>query len=67
MIKFENECVDCGLPCLGSSCPNRNVRHLYCDRCKVDVPKLYVYDNEQLCWDCVEEEVLSNVITEVIE
>lgn len=49
----ENECVDCGLPCRGNSCPNRNVVRLYCDRCGQEAP-LYEYDGEELCLDCIE-------------
>lgn len=54
MIKRENECVDCGLPCLGSSCPNRNVIRIYCDKCGEE-GKIYHYDGEHLCIDCIEE------------
>lgn len=54
MIKKENECVDCGLPCLGSSCPNRNVIRIYCDKCG-DEGKIYHYDGEHLCIGCIEE------------
>ena len=54
MIKVENECVDCGLPCLGSSCPNRNVVRIYCDKCG-DEGKIYHYDGEHLCISCIEE------------
>ena len=54
MIKKENECVDCGLPCLGSSCPNRNVIRIYCDKCG-DEGKIYHYDGEHLCIGCIKE------------
>ena len=54
MIKKENECVDCGLPCLGSSCPNRNVIRIYCDKCGEE-GKIYHYDGEHLCISCIEE------------
>ena len=56
MIKYENECCGCATenyPCLGSSCPNRNVKHLYCDECKNDVELLYNYGSEELCEDCL--------------
>lgn len=52
MIQYENECVDCGLPCLGDSCPYRNVPHYYCDDCG-DEEELYWYDDEQLCASCI--------------
>ena len=48
----ENECVDCGRPCLGNACPNRNVTRFYCDRCGNET-KLYHYDGEELCIDCI--------------
>lgn len=54
MIKKENECVDCGLPCLGSSCPNRNVIRIYCDKCGEE-GKIYHYDGEHLCITCIED------------
>ena len=41
MERIENECVDCGLPCLGDACPYRNVRRLYCDRCDSEAEMLY--------------------------
>lgn len=56
MKKRENECVDCGLPCLGSSCPNRNVLRFYCDRCGEEA-QLYHYDGEELCISCIEEDL----------
>ena len=56
MIRTENECVGCrdvGMPCMGSSCPNRNVKHLYCDNCKGEADKLYDVDGDELCCDCL--------------
>lgn len=58
MVSYENECCDCavpGYPCIGSSCPNRHVKHYYCDECKDDVEKLYRFDGEELCLDCIEK------------
>lgn len=54
MKKIENHCVDCGLPCLGNSCPFKNVEVHYCDKCKEEA-KLYHFDDQELCIDCVEE------------
>lgn len=59
MKKNENECVGCrdlGLPCMGSSCPNRNVARYYCDKCESEAP-LYHYDGQELCIDCIEEKL----------
>ena len=58
MVIYENECCDCavpGYPCLGNSCPNRHVKHYYCNGCRDDVEKLYRFDGEELCLDCVEK------------
>lgn len=56
MIKYEDECVGCPaeLGCLGSSCPNKNVKHFYCDECKDEVDDLYYFDGEELCINCIE-------------
>lgn len=53
--KIENECVSCGLPCMGSACPNRNVHRYYCDRCgqEFESIELYVVDGEDVCSDCI--------------
>ena len=58
MITYEDECVGCPteMGCLGSACPNRNVKRLYCDKCKDDVEKLYKYDGEEICEECLLKE-----------
>ncbi|MEE0264369.1 MAG: hypothetical protein UD936_01980 [Acutalibacteraceae bacterium] len=54
MTRFENQCVNCGmLPCLGSSCPNRNVRVLNCDDCGQAADKLYVLNGDEICERCL--------------
>ena len=58
MKETTNECVGCvdlGMNCLGNTCPNRNVVRFYCDRCGLE-EKLYHYDGEELCTDCLLEE-----------
>jgi hypothetical protein len=52
MVKFENDCCDCGLPCSGS-CNLRNVPHFYCDGCNEEVDALYDYDGGQYCKHCL--------------
>lgn len=54
--KYENQCVDCGLPCLGNSCPYRNVPVDYCDECGNEYAE-YRIDGEDLCEDCVKEQI----------
>lgn len=55
-IRYEDECCGCAVPsypCMGSACPNRNVPHLYCDKCEEEVEDLYKTKNGQLCAECV--------------
>lgn len=52
MVKYQKECVDCGFPCAGSSCPNFNVPRCYCDKCGCE-EDLREYDGEQWCDDCI--------------
>ena len=53
MIRIENECVGCPIElCIGDRCPYLNVPRFYCDDCD-DEAKLYWFDNEQLCLDCI--------------
>lgn len=53
MLSYENDCVDCGLPCLHSSCRYWRVPHFYCDKCGDETDKLYEYDGQELCEECV--------------
>ena len=55
MITYENECVGCPpeLGCLYDACPKRNVKHLYCDKCGCEEERLYNYDGEELCAECL--------------
>ena len=58
MVKFENNCIDCGKPCF-SSCPYKRVPHFYCDDCgsEVNEGELYEYGGEELCLDCIEKKL----------
>lgn len=56
MIVTENECVDCGLPCLLQSCPYWAVTRFYCDECG-DESKLYWWNGQQLCINCIEKQL----------
>ena len=57
MVKYENECVGCPpeMGCLGDCCPNRNVPHIYCDKCGEECEELYRYDGKELCENCFEK------------
>ena len=54
MIKTENECCDCGLPCIYESCIYWAVTRFYCDECKNECDVLYHFDWQELCLDCIE-------------
>ena len=54
MVRYENDCVDCGLPCLGTACPHRSVPHFYCDECGNET-KTYYFDDDELCIECIEK------------
>lgn len=54
---IENHCVDCGLPCIGDSCPYRNVLVYYCDDCGCDRAKYYI-DGNDICEDCAKERII---------
>lgn len=51
MIKYENQCVDCGLPCVYEACRYYNVPIHYCDECGSECTT-FVIDEEELCEDC---------------
>lgn len=55
MIAIESDCVDCPaeMGCLYEACPYYRVVRYYCDRCGSEDDVLYWWGNEQLCLDCV--------------
>ena len=56
MKQIEDRCVDCGLPCIGSRCPHRNVEVHHCDNCDVELSdEFYVVDGEEVCEDCLKD------------
>lgn len=54
MVRIENDCCGCNLPCIGSSCPLKAVLHFYCDKCGCETD-IYYYDDQELCIDCIEK------------
>ncbi len=55
MVTYEDECIGCPteMGCLGDTCPNKNVPHLYCDNCSKEVDELRDYNDEQWCEKCI--------------
>lgn len=56
MKRTENECVNCGLPCLGMGCPYANVTRFYCDKCGEE-EQLYYFNDGEYCLNCIEEKL----------
>lgn len=52
MVKYENQCVDCGLSCIYEACRYYNVPINYCDQCG-DEGAGYKVEDEDLCEYCV--------------
>lgn len=53
MINYENDCVDCGFPCIHEQCRYYKELACYCDKCGDRVSELYQYGEMQLCQDCL--------------
>lgn len=55
MIITESECIGCPkeIGCIYNVCPYYRVTRLYCDSCKDEVEDLWYFDGEQLCKDCI--------------
>jgi hypothetical protein len=56
VVVIENECVDCGLPCLYESCPYWAVKRYYCDKCGEE-DELFYFEDREMCIDCIEQEL----------
>lgn len=55
MLAHKEECVDCGLTCIGNICRYKNVLVYYCDRCPTNKRASYMIDGEHLCEDCAKK------------
>ena len=58
MVRIENHCCDCavpGYPCVGDSCPHRNVEVHYCDMCEEELDVIYDVEGDELCEECLKE------------
>lgn len=62
MIKYENGCVDCGLPCMGKTCKHFKIPVYYCDRCNLEIQgAVYEKDGTHLCESCMIETAKENI------
>ena len=58
MIETRSNCVACGFPCMGPQiCPNGEYTALICDRCGHEVEALFEWEGEQICEDCLLDEI----------
>ncbi len=53
LISVDNECVDCGLPCMYEACPYYKVVRFYCDGCDEEQFNLWHFDGQELCQECI--------------
>ena len=54
MIRIEDECVGCLIPCI--DCGRKRVPHYYCDICDEDIAYddgMYNVDGQMVCHDCL--------------
>lgn len=65
MFKIEDQCCGCavpGYPCLGPTCPNRNVKVYYCDKCGEELgDEIYEVDGEELCEGCLKDKFRKDI------
>jgi len=54
MKLLEDQCVGCGLPCMGNACPYKSVSVYYCDDCGEENAVFHM-DGKDLCVDCAEK------------
>ena len=54
MLRVENQCVDCGLPCIHNACPYYRVPVYYCDICGNEDAG-YTIEGQDYCEDCAKE------------
>ena len=64
MVRIEDDCVGCDLPCIGDACPYKNVPHYHCDKCGDDVEELRYFNGEEICYHCWLEEIENDLLDE---
>ena len=62
MLRIEDQCVDCGLPCLGNSCAYQNIKIFCCDQCGREDAS-YRIDGEDYCEKCAKD-YIKNIFDE---
>ena len=63
MMRIENECVCCDLPCI--NCGRKHVEVYYCDTCQVELDEeKYRYNGYEFCFECFVREVVEDYFRE---
>ena len=67
MIVYEDMCVGCPPEICRGGCQYRNLIPIHvCDRCENNSDDcLYIYNNEELCYDCVYDQIKRDYPNEV--
>ena len=61
MMRIENECVCCDLPCI--NCGRKHVEVYYCDECDLELgEERYRYNGCDYCLDCFVKQAIEDVI-----
>lgn len=63
MKRIENQCIGCEY-CI--DCGAKSVKASYCDRCDNEVEDLYIFDDKELCLDCLYEVLATEYAEEII-
>lgn len=53
VVRFEDDCCGCDWYTCNGCMYNHELPHLYCDECQDECEKLYEYDGQELCEDCL--------------
>ena len=53
MIRIENDCVCCDLPCI--DCGRKRTPHYYCDKCECEYETIYHFNDGEYCIDCIQD------------
>ena len=56
MVRIENHCVGCDIPCV--NCGRKAMEVHYCDKCDDELRKVYEVDGQELCEYCLKEKFL---------
>ena len=65
MIRYQNDCCDCLLPCV--DCGRRKVPHLFCDDCGYECKLAYQIGDEHICESCFSDRYELKSLEEMLD